>query len=161
MSHMLNIVYVYIISVGLQSESAGSQQLKHSADPVWACDVGSLQSAGGSSAAYTNPAQHHSVHHRGEPCSAVWHSHQGSLCDKGEHGEDVNCWTEKTSSYFTDTVPACVCVLSYQQDSVTIWSGKQITVYELSGTVLRNTGTMEWKKLPRFPCPSSYPSFVI
>lgn len=33
------------------------------------------------------------------------------------------------------------CVLSYQQDSVTVWSGKQVTVYELSGTVLRNTGT--------------------
>lgn len=32
-------------------------------------------------------------------------------------------------------------VLSYQQDSVTVWSGKQVTVYELSGTVLRSTGT--------------------
>ncbi|CAK6964174.1 intraflagellar transport protein 140 homolog isoform X1 [Scomber scombrus] len=31
-----------------------------------------------------------------------------------------------------------VCVT---KDSVTIWSGKQITVYELSGTVLRNTGS--------------------
>ena len=33
------------------------------------------------------------------------------------------------------------CVLSYRQDSVTVWSGKKVTVYELSGTVLRNTGT--------------------
>ncbi|XP_044193260.1 intraflagellar transport protein 140 homolog [Thunnus albacares] len=31
-----------------------------------------------------------------------------------------------------------VCVT---KDSVTVWSGKQITVYELSGTVLRNTGS--------------------
>ena len=31
-------------------------------------------------------------------------------------------------------------VFSYQQDSVTVWSGKKVTVYELSGTVLRNTG---------------------
>uniref|UniRef100_A0A671WNM9 Intraflagellar transport 140 n=1 Tax=Sparus aurata TaxID=8175 RepID=A0A671WNM9_SPAAU len=36
-----------------------------------------------------------------------------------------------------------VCVT---KDSVTVWSGKQITVYELSGTVLRNTGS--------FPCDS-------
>ncbi|KAG7227762.1 hypothetical protein INR49_013556 [Caranx melampygus] len=36
-----------------------------------------------------------------------------------------------------------VCVT---KDSVTIWSGKQVTVYELSGTVLRNTGS--------FPCDS-------
>ncbi|XP_031699183.1 intraflagellar transport protein 140 homolog [Anarrhichthys ocellatus] len=32
------------------------------------------------------------------------------------------------------------------KDSVTVWSGKQVTVYELSGTVLRNTGS--------FPCDS-------
>ncbi|XP_034716265.1 intraflagellar transport protein 140 homolog isoform X1 [Etheostoma cragini] len=36
-----------------------------------------------------------------------------------------------------------VCVTN---DSVTVWSGKQVTVYELSGTVLRNTGS--------FPCDS-------
>ncbi|KAM3592216.1 uncharacterized protein V6R79_014947 [Siganus canaliculatus] len=36
-----------------------------------------------------------------------------------------------------------VCVT---KDSVTIWSGKQVTVYELSGAVLRNTGS--------FPCDS-------
>ncbi|CAJ1080882.1 intraflagellar transport protein 140 homolog [Xyrichtys novacula] len=36
-----------------------------------------------------------------------------------------------------------VCV---SKDSVTVWSGKQVTVYELSGTVLRNTGS--------FPCDS-------
>uniref|UniRef100_A0A665V4G9 Intraflagellar transport 140 homolog (Chlamydomonas) n=1 Tax=Echeneis naucrates TaxID=173247 RepID=A0A665V4G9_ECHNA len=36
-----------------------------------------------------------------------------------------------------------VCVI---KDSVTVWNGKQITVYELSGTVLRNTGS--------FPCDS-------
>ncbi|XP_074475359.1 intraflagellar transport protein 140 homolog [Sebastes fasciatus] len=34
-----------------------------------------------------------------------------------------------------------VCVT---KDSVTVWSGKQVTVYELSGTALRNTGS--------FPC---------
>ena len=28
------------------------------------------------------------------------------------------------------------CVMSHLQDSVTIWNGKQITVYELSGAVL-------------------------
>ena len=43
------------------------------------------------------------------------------------------------------------CVLANLQDSVTVWSGKQITVYELSGTVLRNTGTTltlsKWTKL--------------
>ncbi|XP_040032624.2 intraflagellar transport protein 140 homolog [Gasterosteus aculeatus] len=37
-----------------------------------------------------------------------------------------------------------VCVT---KDSVTVWSGKQVTVYELSGAVLRNTGS--------FPCDSS------
>lgn len=31
-------------------------------------------------------------------------------------------------------------MLSNLQDSVTVWSGKQITVYELSGTVLHITG---------------------
>uniref|UniRef100_A0A672G7J5 Intraflagellar transport 140 homolog (Chlamydomonas) n=1 Tax=Salarias fasciatus TaxID=181472 RepID=A0A672G7J5_SALFA len=31
-----------------------------------------------------------------------------------------------------------VCVT---KDSVTVWNGKQVTVYELSGTVLRNTGS--------------------
>uniref|UniRef100_A0A3Q3S0X4 Intraflagellar transport 140 homolog (Chlamydomonas) n=1 Tax=Mastacembelus armatus TaxID=205130 RepID=A0A3Q3S0X4_9TELE len=36
-----------------------------------------------------------------------------------------------------------VCVT---KDSVTVWSGKQVTVYELSGTALRNTGS--------FPCDS-------
>ncbi|XP_023267040.1 intraflagellar transport protein 140 homolog isoform X1 [Seriola lalandi dorsalis] len=36
-----------------------------------------------------------------------------------------------------------VCVT---KDSVTVWSGKQVTVYEVSGTVLRNTGS--------FPCDS-------
>ncbi|KAM9837971.1 intraflagellar transport protein 140 homolog [Aulostomus maculatus] len=36
-----------------------------------------------------------------------------------------------------------VCVT---KDSVTVWSGKQVNVYELSGTVLRNTGS--------FPCDS-------
>ncbi|XP_071318478.1 intraflagellar transport protein 140 homolog [Trachinotus anak] len=36
-----------------------------------------------------------------------------------------------------------VCVT---KDSVTLWNGKQVTVYELSGTVLRNTGS--------FPCDS-------
>uniref|UniRef100_UPI003AAE6617 intraflagellar transport protein 140 homolog n=1 Tax=Centroberyx gerrardi TaxID=166262 RepID=UPI003AAE6617 len=36
-----------------------------------------------------------------------------------------------------------VCVT---KDSVTMWSGKQVTVYELAGTVLRNTGS--------FPCES-------
>ncbi|XP_040922911.1 intraflagellar transport protein 140 homolog [Toxotes jaculatrix] len=36
-----------------------------------------------------------------------------------------------------------VCVT---KDSVTVWSGKRVTVYELSGTVLRNTGS--------FPCDS-------
>ncbi|XP_018537335.1 intraflagellar transport protein 140 homolog [Lates calcarifer] len=36
-----------------------------------------------------------------------------------------------------------VCVT---KDSVTVWSGKQVTVYELSGTVLRSTGS--------FPCDS-------
>uniref|UniRef100_UPI0037E973A2 intraflagellar transport protein 140 homolog isoform X1 n=1 Tax=Semicossyphus pulcher TaxID=241346 RepID=UPI0037E973A2 len=36
-----------------------------------------------------------------------------------------------------------VCVT---KESVTVWSGKQVTVYELSGTVLRNTGS--------FPCDS-------
>uniref|UniRef100_A0A667XJ74 Intraflagellar transport 140 n=1 Tax=Myripristis murdjan TaxID=586833 RepID=A0A667XJ74_9TELE len=36
-----------------------------------------------------------------------------------------------------------VCVT---KDSVTVWSGKQVTVYELAGTALRNTGS--------FPCDS-------
>ncbi|XP_034564169.1 intraflagellar transport protein 140 homolog [Notolabrus celidotus] len=36
-----------------------------------------------------------------------------------------------------------VCVT---KESVTVWSGKQVTVYEFSGTVLRNTGS--------FPCDS-------
>ncbi|XP_033963084.1 intraflagellar transport protein 140 homolog [Pseudochaenichthys georgianus] len=36
-----------------------------------------------------------------------------------------------------------VCVT---KDTVTVWSGKQVTVYELSGTALRNTGS--------FPCDS-------
>lgn len=39
----------------------------------------------------------------------------------------------------------------YQQDSVTVWSGKQVTVYELSGTVLRNTGTTLKQKLTDQP----------
>lgn len=44
-----------------------------------------------------------------------------------------------------------VFVWSYQQDTVTIWSGKQVTVYELSGTVLSNTGTTQPKTLRSHP----------
>ncbi|XP_035468905.1 intraflagellar transport protein 140 homolog [Scophthalmus maximus] len=43
----------------------------------------------------------------------------------------------------SDTHIQGVCVT---KNSVTVWSGKQVTVYELSGTVLRNTGS--------FPCDS-------
>ncbi|XP_035001907.2 intraflagellar transport protein 140 homolog isoform X2 [Hippoglossus stenolepis] len=43
----------------------------------------------------------------------------------------------------SDTHIKGVCVT---KESVTVWNGKQVTVYELSGTVLRNTGA--------FPCDS-------
>ena len=150
------------ITVGLYPESAGGQQLKHSADPVWACDVSPLQSAGGSSAAHSDPAQHHSVQHRSSPCSAVWHAHQGSLCYQGNGGADFSLHlTEDAELLYSGMaiiskkakidVMVTGCVLSNLQDSVTVWSGKQITVYELSGTVLRNTGTTltlsKWTKL--------------
>lgn len=67
-------------SVGLQPESAGGKQFKHSSDPVWACDVSPLQPAGGSSAAFPNTAQHHSVPHRSALFSAVWHTCQRGVC---------------------------------------------------------------------------------
>ncbi|KAG7492049.1 hypothetical protein MATL_G00010380 [Megalops atlanticus] len=43
----------------------------------------------------------------------------------------------------TDTHIKGVCV---SKDTVTVWNGKQVTVYESSGTMLRNTGS--------FPCES-------
>lgn len=71
---------IHLISVGLQSEPVGCEQLKNGSDPLWAWDVGPLQSAGGSSAAYSNSAEHHSVHHRSDATSSVYNANQRSVC---------------------------------------------------------------------------------
>lgn len=96
-----------------------------------ASHVSPLQSADGSSAAQANPAQRHAVLHRSTPFSAVGQSHQGSVCEQGKCIGTRHLEKRKQSHR---------CVLSNQQDSVTVWSGKQVTVYELSGTAFNIIG---------------------